>query len=510
MQIRRDPEQASQEKYDLIVVGGGIYGAMLCFEAVRQGISTLLLEKNDFGWSTSFNSLRIIHGGLRDLQSLNFRRFLEFGRERQWFLDHFPDLVKPLPVLLPLYQRGLKRKGIFRAGFMLDRVLSLLYTGFDTERKVPYGKVVSGREVEKMFSLVNSEGLSGGAVWYDAAVPDSQRLIIDSLIHANQMGATTLNYVKATGLIKSSDKIRGVQARDMVSGEDSEFHSDVVINAAGPWAREIAAQFDRDHPALYRYSIAWNILFDREAPSDYAVGVFSQNENGQFYFIHPWKGRLFAGTGHAPRAENEENPKPTIREIEGFLKGINSAVPGLQLRPEEILHIFPGYLPVEQEGTLDLTKQDILIDHGKTGGPEGAYSIGSTKLTAAHYTAEKILSSVLPVRQNSNFQQRMNDTMRTRRIVRECLVDYDWFPSDENDNWKSNLRQIAREEAVIHLDDLVLRRTALGDNPMRAVKLAPELAKLFDWDSTRRRNEIGRIEQHFQWIGESSDSRINV
>jgi glycerol-3-phosphate dehydrogenase len=108
--LTRNPEQIGQHTYDVIIIGGGIYGSMVLLESSRAGLKAILLEKNDFGNLTSFNNLRLIHGGLRYLQSLHFSRIHESVKERTWFLRNFPDLVKPLPCLMPLYRNPTKNR----------------------------------------------------------------------------------------------------------------------------------------------------------------------------------------------------------------------------------------------------------------------------------------------------------------------------------------------------------------------------------------------------------------
>jgi glycerol-3-phosphate dehydrogenase len=104
--IERAVDRASAGDHDLIVVGGGIYGIALALEAARRGLKTLLVERADYGGATSWSNLRILHGGLRHLQNLDLVRFYESVGERRWFLRHFPDLVRPLPCLMPLYGRA--------------------------------------------------------------------------------------------------------------------------------------------------------------------------------------------------------------------------------------------------------------------------------------------------------------------------------------------------------------------------------------------------------------------
>ena len=122
--IVREPIRAANEDYDIVIVGGGIYGAMLLLVATAHDLKAILIERNDFGSQTSFNSLRIIHGGLRYLQSLDIPRSKAMIAERAWFLKNFPDLIFHLPCLMPIYNRGLRSKSMLRFALRLDKLLS--------------------------------------------------------------------------------------------------------------------------------------------------------------------------------------------------------------------------------------------------------------------------------------------------------------------------------------------------------------------------------------------------
>jgi glycerol-3-phosphate dehydrogenase len=122
--ITRDLSAAAAHTYDVAIIGGGIYGACLALESARRGLRPLLVERADFGGATSWNSLRILHGGLRYLQTLDVRRSRESAAEQAWFCRTFPDLVKPLECLLPLYGRGLKRPLVFGAAVQINRLLA--------------------------------------------------------------------------------------------------------------------------------------------------------------------------------------------------------------------------------------------------------------------------------------------------------------------------------------------------------------------------------------------------
>jgi len=509
MSIARTPDAASRRDYDLIVVGGGIYGVMIALEAALRDCSVLLLEKEDFGGATSYNSLRIIHGGLRDLKTFDLRRYWRFGRERRWFLDHFPHLVERLPVLVPLYQRGLMRTEVFRLAFWVDRLLlPRRNREGDGDRQIPYGQVLSPDEVKARFPAVDEENLAGGALWYDACVPDSQRLIMETLRSACQMGATALNYTPAVDLLTDQGRVAGVEARDVQRGASYDFQSDRVVNAAGPWSPEVARDFDREPTEFCGYLSAWNVLFDREAPTDCAVGARPPSSGSPYYFLHPWKGRLLIGTGHATRESRDPSPRPTPNEIEAFLTDVNRAFPALDLSRQEVLHVYSGLLPAEQEGSTTLAKTDRWVDHARHGGPEGLFSVQGMKFTAARSTAERGMARIFPDRVVSAENEKDFRRHQKKQSPPRGVFDYQWEPAPDGSTWREELRQIVRQEAVVHLDDLILRRTSLGDNPVRALQMAPQLCDLFGWSTERCRREVARVREQFPRV-ESSLSPVD-
>ncbi len=247
--LHRNPSAAAEREYDLIVVGGGIYGVMLAFEASARGVSVLLLERDDFGSATSFNSLKTIHGGLRHLQRLNLRQHRLFVNERRWFLQQFPVLVQPLPVLMPLYNTGLRRPGVMRMALTIDHYLSVdRNRGLPAHRSIPRGTIISASEVKRLYPDVETRGLGGGALWFDACMPDSHRLIIEVLRATCRANSVVLNYVSASDLITANGRVAGVHAVDHVDGTELEFKAPLVVNAAGPWSRDVVRAFDRDYP----------------------------------------------------------------------------------------------------------------------------------------------------------------------------------------------------------------------------------------------------------------------
>jgi glycerol-3-phosphate dehydrogenase len=391
--IGRDPQEAESRVWDLLVVGGGIYGATLALEAVGRGLATLVVERGGFGGETTRNSLRIVHGGLRYLQNLDLPRFRESVAERRWFLRHFPDLVEPLPCLMPLYDppRGgaLRRRAIFRLALRMNDLLS-------RERALAPGRLLSPEETIDLFPAVDRAGLRGGALWHDAVVTDPRGLVVEILRRACRSGAATLDRVEALDLRVAAGRAAGIQAVDRESGRSLELRARTVANCAGPWCGEVARRFNQGTtPGLFRPALAFNLLLNREPLSRAALAVASGEPGAQTWFLLPWEGRLLAGTAYAPvprGSSGEEGPDEAM--IGSFLTALNSALPGFEIGRGEVLDILWGRLPAVAEGGLALASRPVIFDHGAAGGPEGLVSVSGVKLTTARAVAERALAAL--------------------------------------------------------------------------------------------------------------------
>lgn len=390
--IGRDLERAQGQRHDLVVVGGGIYGALLTLEAARRGLRPLLLERDDFGEHTTANWLRILHGGLRYLQSLDLRRHVESVRERRWFMRHFPDLVEPLPCLMPLYQRGMRRTQVLRGALAANDLLSWYRNnGVRPDRHLAAGTILPPREVLALAPRVRPEGLAGGALWHDAVARQPQRLLMEILRWAVREGATVASHAEARDLVMDGGRVTGITARDRRADAPLRFSTGVVVNCAGPWSREVAARWDRDLPALFRPSLAFNLLLDRAADFEAALAVEAPRPGARTYFLLPWEGRVMAGTFHAPveGAGAEAGPDPAT--VEAFLGELDEAVPGMGLGSSRVLHVLAGQLPVRRDRTVELSRRAVIHDHGRQGGPLGLLSVSGVKFTVARAVAERTL-----------------------------------------------------------------------------------------------------------------------
>jgi len=492
--IRRDLVAAIGRHHDLIIVGGGIYGIMLALEAARRRLRPLLIERRDFAGATSYNSLRILHGGLRYLQSMNLRRALLSIAERRWWLEAFPELVQPLPCLMPLYDEGLRRRPVLRLALAANDLLGR-WEGRG-RGALPAGRMLDPADVIAIFPQVDRRGLRGGGLWHDAFVPNAQRLCMEALRWACAEGGLALNYVEAVWPIDDGARIRGLGARDAETGHQLEFRTDAVINAAGPWSRRVAAACNGDAPQLFEPMLAWNVVFRRAALADHAVAVRPRRPGGQTYFLVPWKGALLAGTGYARWHGESDGPQPSAAQVDAFVRDLNEAVPGLELQEGEIAQVFAGLLPARQAGSEALADQAVIVDHGRQGGLAGMFSVSGVKLTVARAVAEQVLRRAFP-------HARPVAWPDFRRASRPVAPDpaFAWTPEAGGLDWQGLLREAIASEAVCHLDDLLLRRSSLGDDPARALALAPAACALLGWDEVRTGLEIERLRRQ---LGASS------
>jgi len=465
-ELVRDPANAASRTWDLIVVGGGIQGVALTLEAARRGLAALLVERDDFGGATTWSSLRIVHGGMRYLQSLDLPRYRESVAERSWLLRHFADLVAPLPCLMPLYAqpRGgrLRRRSTFRLALAANRFLSRHRNdGVRPDRHLPPGRLLDVDETLRIFPEVDRDGLRGAALWYDGVLTEPSRLVIEMLRWASACGARALNYVEAIGLLLDGERVAGLRAVDRASGRTLELRAPVVVSCAGPWSRALAARFDRDVPQLFRPVLGFNVLLDREPPSRCAVAVAARGAKAQTWFVTPfgWTSRTLAGTRYLP-ATADRGAGPLAEDVADFLAALDAALPGFGARSAPVVQVLWGWLPAMAEGGNVPSSSPVVQDHGGAGGPQGLWSVSGVKLTTARSLAERVLARVLARRGQP--LPPLETVARPPADPPPPLSHLLGLVSREPEIVRELLQEIAARQSVVRVEDLLWRRTDWG------------------------------------------------
>jgi glycerol-3-phosphate dehydrogenase len=484
--ITRDLDLALERGNDLVIIGGGAYGALMALEAARKGLKPLLVERDDFGGATTWNTTRFVHGGLRYLQSMDLVRSLESVRERRWFFRHFPDYMQALPCLMPLYG-GLKGPAVFRLAMEINDLLSWRRNiGVRQELWLWNGRVLSANETSMAFPLAERGGLKGGVLWHDGFMRNPGRILIETLRWACALGAVALNYVEVTGLISEGNKVRGVEILDKENGRTYKVKGQVIVNCAGAQVRALARRMDRDVPRLMRPVLLLNLLLDLPSVSTMGVGVRAQGKQG-VHFLLPVQGMTLAGTYHVP-AREDETPEARPEHVEGFLESLNRAAPGLSLGPQHVLRVFSGWLPAARECGLEIAHRPVMIDHGADGGPAGFYSLSGIKWTTARPAVERSLRQLF---RNAGPPMPWPED----RVYLDDLPELDFNDFSSLEGKEMEIKKLARDESVLRLDDLVLRRTDWGVNPRTALAAAEQVSRMLDWDPRRQESELERFKK---------------
>jgi glycerol-3-phosphate dehydrogenase len=468
--IQRDPVSAASTTHDVIVIGGGIYGVAVAHRATRLGLRPLLIERDDFGGATSGNSLRILHGGIRSLQTFDLGCFRDMFVAQTWFLRHFPEHLAALECLMPLYGQGLRRPGAFRMALALDQLLRRACGQGHRSSILPPGGVLDADATRRRFPLVSSLGLQGAGVWYDAIMRHPQRVLIDWLRWACAGGATALNRVAAQQLLIKDGRVAGVLAQDRVAGTSLCFRASTVINCAGPWSEELGRAFDPNTRARFRPTLAFNLLLDRPPIAPCAVAVATPTGSGRTYFIVPWGNHTLVGTYHGPWSGLPHHPNPSEEQIGQMLRELNAAVPGWDLQSNAVVRVCSGLLPgTSGAGEEGLQTQATVHDHGRIGGPVGLFTVSGVKFTTAPVVAARALraagfrtvGSVVEVPRPP--AREMPDALSFRRNLATG--------TGQAAVW---LRRVVDEESVLSVEDFLRRRTDWGLDPRHE----PELERL--------------------------------
>ena len=379
---------AGEVPADLAIIGGGVLGLCLAYEAARIGRSTVLFERApEFAAATSANWFRILHGGLRYLQALDLVRHRESVLARQEWLREFPELVEPLPCLMPLSGRGLKRPAMFKAAFALDAALAFRRNdGIRPDRHLPKGRVLSAADTRTLLPDLDIPGLQGGALWNDAVAKDSMQLAQALAKRAQSAGAVLHADEPIAEILIDGGKVAGVR-----TGLGVAIAAHAVVDATGPWTDRTLAALQPRRPNRFRPSLAFNLVLDRPAPFDGALAIQARRANAPVLFVYPLQGRLFAGTWHVPWHGDPDEVAPTPGDLQAFVADLADALPHLNIDLEAIQTVHAGLLPVEAPGSIELTDRPILIDHGKAHGPAGLFSAAAIKFTTAPLLARQIV-----------------------------------------------------------------------------------------------------------------------
>ncbi|GAP13379.1 glycerol-3-phosphate dehydrogenase [Longilinea arvoryzae] len=494
--------------WDVLIVGGGIVGVGLLRESVRLGLKTLLVDAADFGSGTSSRSSKMVHGGLRYLSTGQVMLTMHSVRERQRLLREGEGLIEPIEFLLPSYTGDRTPGWMFGLGLAIYDTIALRWQ--HTHH--------STSEMRDLIRGLNSHNLQGGYHFYDAQTDDA-RLVLRVLHEAVHAGGKALNYTRAESLLRDrAGRVCGVGLHDLFGQRSAEVTAGVVINATGAWADELRKEAGQG-PRLRRLRGSHLVFPRRCLPIDQVVSFLHPRDDRPVFAL-PWEGVTLIGTTDVDhRDAMSTDPAISPDEVDYLMEGLNFIFDSPGLTPQDAVSTFSGIRSVLDTGRDNPSREsrdEVLWNEN------GLITITGGKLTLFRHMAQdtlRFVSKQLPDRPRPDASARMLDEMdqaafdlamevqgggldedaKLRLLGRFGVHSADLLraaqpgeltPVAGTPTLWAELRWAVRSEQVVHLEDLLLRRTRLGLLlPDGGAELLPRVRELcleeLGWDEGR-------------------------
>jgi glycerol-3-phosphate dehydrogenase len=553
--VKRDLHELEGERFDLVVIGGGISGVAAAWDAALRGLSVALLEQNDFAHAASANCFKMIHGGIRYLQHADLIRARQSAAERSAFLRIAPHLSRPLPIFVPTHGHGMKSKEVLFAGMKAYDLLTFdRNRGIpDATRRIPPTRTLSRRQALELYPFLDGPGFTGGAVFHDGQMHSPARLALAFLLSAVARGARAANYAEVTGLLASGDRVEGVRVRDALDDREYEVRGRVVLNATGGWTPRFMGRTAPQAPPLpLTFSRDACFVVRKPLPGEHALAVSGStrdpdaifSRDARHLFLVPWRGCTLVGVWHKVWEADPGEASVGEEELATWLAEANAACPGFGLSREDVTLTQCGLVLFgeNQTGGKDLSygKRSLLVDHARTGGPDGLVTLIDVRYTTARADAERA------VRLACQKLGRPADRSRTATVPLHGgdIEDYDALERQAlagrpdgtspegvsavvvnhgsaypqvlalldadpslretlagSDTLRAAVVHAVREEMALRLEDVLFRRTDLGSGGHPGAEALGEAADLMaaelGWDDSRKQKEVQRAHAAF-------------
>ncbi len=367
-------------RFDLLIIGGGIIGCAIARDAALRGIRTALFEREDLGSGTSSRTSRLIHGGLRYLEQGAVRLVREASRERAIWLRIAPHLVRPLPFLLPIYHDRPRNAAAIRAGLWLYDLLA----GF--QNTAPY-RMLATRELLRLEPTIDSRGLRGGAIFWDATMNDA-RLCLEVGLDAAERGAELYPHVEVVGAVRQAGRVVGLRLRDTEGGQESAALGTVIVNAAGPWVDRVP-EISPPAAGRVRLTRGSHLLVPR-LTQNHAL-LLASRRDGRIFFVIPSGDLSLVGTTDVDH-HGMPGPVGCPEEDLGYLlEETGAALGGGPPDLKQVVASFAGLRPLRgRRGPASAVGRDWIAVED----PAGVLTVVGGKFTVARSIAERVVDRV--------------------------------------------------------------------------------------------------------------------
>jgi glycerol-3-phosphate dehydrogenase len=536
--MNRFIENHTNEHFDVLVIGGGITGASVAYEAATRGLKVALLEKKDFSWATSAATSKMIHGGLRYLVNGEVGLVRESLRERRVLENIAPNFVYPAAMMMVHNKTPLKNnKWVVKIGMLMYDLLSYdkNFT-WDTCKKIPMHRTISKKEVLRSEPQVRANGLTGASIFYDCDSIFPERLTLAFIKSAVKYGAKVANYSKVEGfLMGDHNNVTGVRVKDLLQNKMHEVSASVTVNCGGPWADIVLglAKPNSDGSGTLRRSEGIHIITAKRLLSG-KCKIGCMTPGGRHFFLIPWRNHTLIGTTDKPFTGNPDDYKVTKSSIMELLDDVNSSFGDGKLSYADVVHTYGGLRPLVEEETTETysSSRKYEIYDNKKEGLDGLITVEGGKYTTSRNLAEHCLRIVADKMGRSLGKSITKEHYLAGCEIKDLCGFFDEIKKSNNDFSAATMDYLGRhygmeyadiiklarddkalaeavnpdgellaevvyairQEMARTLSDIVMRRTGIGTlgNPGEEVlrKVANIAAKELHWDSDRVEKEM--------------------
>ena len=534
--MKRFIDDYKNESFDILVIGGGITGAAVAYDAASRGLSVALVEKNDFGGATSAATSKVIHGGLRYLKTFEFGLVRESLNERRILGNIAPNYVYPIPFMF------INPTFVMKIGlFVYDLLAFDKKFTWDKSKKIPNHYPLSRKEVIEKVPNTKREGLQGARVYYDSLSIFPERLTLSFIKSAIHYGAKVSNYTKVENFfIPEGNKVSGIVVRDLVNNTSHILKGKLTINCTGPWADIVLklAKKGDSHDKIRRSEGIHLIV--KDIINKQAVGTMTKD--GHFFLI-PWRGHSLIGTTDKEYPGTPEEYHVTRQSIQELLDTVNMDFGNNNpIQYSDVLFTYGGLRPLLDAKGKDVhttTRKYEIYDHSDEGLP-GLITVEGGKYTTSRNLAENVLKTVekrlgaklgkckthkqrLIGCKIENIEKFIDSIKKENADFKNATVEYlGRNYGTEYDHILKLARQDKRlaeiltddgeilaqvvyaikNEMAVTLKDILFRRTGIGTlgNPGKTVleKVADIAANELGWSADRKKQEILEVEKIFK------------
>ena len=433
---KRDLSALAEQEFDVVIVGGGITGAWLSLHCAQQGYKTALIEKADYASQTSAASSKLLHGGIRYLQQMQFDKVRESAMERAEFIYAAPHLSKAVPFVVPTYPDFKRSKFFLSCGMLAYQALCLGQNSVIDSKEQGLGGIdsINADQLNQICDLDN-EPHTGAVVFNERHMIDSERMVLAIIQTARERGAEVHNYVAATGFLGDDDTVSGVVARDQLSGNQFSINSHLVINAAGPWIDGLNRKLKNADtaPRINSFAIGSHIVTRQIC--DHAIALTTKHQagskidrGGRHVFAIPWRGYSLIGTSHNEIDGADGDISLQAEHVEQLIDAINDAMPKASLTRDDIVSGYSGLYDFRTNNIKSTVYQGSgeyqIIDHQSANKVSGLV----TALGAKYTTGRKVSAMTMKVVNTKllNSKPGTNKSSSDKKLVRQKLRGSDY------------------------------------------------------------------------------------